>query len=30
VLNDPHLAGMVRQLFGERGLNKLKKREVQS
>ena len=26
VLNDPHLAGMVRQLFGERGLERLRKR----
>jgi len=30
VLGHPHLSSMVRQLFGERGLNKLKKREVQS
>jgi hypothetical protein len=30
VLGHPHLMSMVRQLFGERGLNKLKKREVQS
>jgi hypothetical protein len=30
VLGHPHLNSMVRQLFGERGLNKLKKREVQS
>ena len=30
VLGHPHLLSMVRQLFGERGLNKLKKREVQS
>ena len=30
VLGHPHLTSMVRQLFGERGLNKLKKREVQS
>ena len=29
VLGHPHLLSMVRQLFGERGLNKLKKREVQ-
>ena len=26
VLNDPHLVGMVRQLFGERGLERLRKR----
>jgi hypothetical protein len=26
VLNDPHLVGMVRQLFGERGLGRLRER----
>jgi hypothetical protein len=26
VLNDPHLVGMVRQLFGERGLGRLRNR----
>jgi hypothetical protein len=26
VLNDPHLVGMVRQLFGERGLERLRNR----
>ena len=26
VLNDPHLSGMVRQLFGERGLGRLRER----
>jgi len=30
VLGHPHLSSMVRQLFGERGLNRLKNREVQS
>jgi hypothetical protein len=30
VLGHPHLMSMVRQLFGERGLNRLKAREVQS
>jgi hypothetical protein len=30
VLGHPHLMSMVRQLFGERGLNRLKTREVQS
>jgi len=30
VLGHPHLMSMVRQLFGERGLNRLKNREVQS
>ena len=29
-LGHPHLMSMVRQLFGERGLNRLKAREVQS
>jgi hypothetical protein len=26
VLNDPHLVGMVRHLFGERGLGRLRNR----